>query len=147
MKIILMTDVPTLGRRGDLKEVATGYARNFLFPKKWAVPATPANLQNLDHLKRHRVREEEKARQSADATASQIAGLSLTVAARAAEEGRLYGSVSAQDIVDFLVRHQIAVEKRRVLLEEPIKALGEYQVPIRLHADVTATLTVIVSRG
>ncbi len=146
MKIILMTDVPTLGRRGELKDVATGYARNFLLPKKLALPATPANLQNVDHLKRQRLREEEKTLHHARATAERIAGLTLAVAARASEDGRLYGSVGAQDVVEFLGGSQIPVEKRRVLLEEPIKALGEYRVPVWLHADVTATLTVTVVR-
>ena len=146
MKIILMTDVPSLGHRGELKEVATGYARNFLLPKKLAVPATPGNLQNLEHLKRQRVREEAKARQEADATAARVAGLDLRVTARASEDGRLYGSVTAQDVVDFLERNGVTVEKRRILLEEPIKALGEYRVGVRLHAEVTAELPVTVAR-
>jgi len=146
MKIILMTDVPSLGHRGELKEVAPGYARNFLLPKKLAVPATPANLQNLEHLKRRRVREEVKARQEAEAMAARVAGLGLQVTARASEDGRLYGSVTAQDVADFLDRNGVAVEKRRVLLEEPIKALGQYRVAVRLHAEVTAELPVTVSR-
>ena len=146
MKIILMEDIPALGHRGEVREVATGYARNFLLPKKLALEATSANLRNLEHLKRQRVREEAKAREDAQAAADRIAGLTLTVATRASEDGRLYGSVSAQDIVGFLERHGIVVEKRRVLLEEPIKALGEYRVSVRLHADVTATLPVTVVR-
>jgi len=146
MKVILMTDVAKLGRRGELKDVATGYARNFLLPKRLALPATSGNLQNLDHLKRQREREEEKTLQHARATAEKIAGLTFTVAARASEDGRLYGSVSAQDVVEFLGRHAVPVERRRVLLEDPIKALGEYRVPVRLPADVTAELTVAVSR-
>jgi large subunit ribosomal protein L9 len=146
MKIILMTDVPSLGRRGEQKDVATGYARNFLLPKKLAVPATPANLQNLDHLKRQRDREESRALEAARATSTSLDGLTLRVAARASEDGRLYGSVTGQDVVDFLDKHGIAVERRRVLLEEPIKALGDYKVPIRLHADVTGALTVQVTR-
>lgn len=146
MKIILMEDVPTLGRRGDVREVATGYARNFLLPRKLAVPATAANLQNLDHLKRQRDRAESRAREEAQAAAARIAGLTLTVTARASEDGRLYGSVSAQDVADFLERHELPTERRRVLLEEPIKALGEFRVPIRLHAEVTAELTVSVAR-
>ena len=146
MKIILMEDVPALGRRGEVREVATGYARNYLLPKKLALPATPGNLQNLEHLKRQRDRAENKAREAAQAAADRIAALELAVATRASEDGRLFGSVSAQDIVEFLERHRVPVEKRRVLLEEPIKALGEYQVPIRLHHDVTATLRVTVTR-
>jgi large subunit ribosomal protein L9 len=146
MKIILMTDVPSLGHRGELKEVASGYARNFLLPKKLAVPATPGNLQNLEHLKRQRVREEAKARQEADAMAARVAGLDFRVTARASEDGRLYGSVTAQDVAEFLERNGVTVEKRRVLLAEPIKALGQYQVGVRLHAEVTAELPVTVAR-
>jgi large subunit ribosomal protein L9 len=147
MKIILMSDVPALGRRGELREVATGYARNFLLPRKLAVPATPANLRNVEQLKRQRVREDEKAVQNAQALAERVTGLTLAVAARASEDGRLFGSVTVQDVVDFLEQNQVPVEKRRVLLEEPIKALGEYQVSIRLHPEVTAPLKVQVSRG
>lgn len=146
MKIILMEDVPALGRRGELREVKTGYARNFLLPKRLAVEATPANLQNLEHLKRQRERAEDHARAVAQAAAARIAGLTLTVTTRASEDGRLYGSVSAQDVFEFLEQQKTPVEKRRVLLEEPIKALGEYQVPIRLHHDVTATLRIVVGR-
>jgi large subunit ribosomal protein L9 len=147
MKIILMDDVPSLGHRGDVRDVATGYARNFLLPRKLALPATPANLQNLEHLKRQRERVDHKAREAADVAARGIEALTLTVATRASDDGRLYGSVTSQDVVEFLDKHGIAVEKRRVVLDEPIKALGEYKVPIRLHHDVTATLTVTVSRG
>ncbi|HZS33581.1 MAG TPA: 50S ribosomal protein L9 [Methylomirabilota bacterium] len=146
MKVILMADVPALGRRGETREVANGYARNYLLPKKFAVPATPANLKNLEHLKRQRDREEQRAEEAARAAAARVEGLTLSVVARASEDGRLYGSVAAQDVVEFLERHQIPVEKRRVLLEEPIKALGEYKVPVRLHGDITASLTVSVTR-
>lgn len=146
MKVILMEDVPKLGRRGEVREVATGYARNFLLPKKLAVEATPGNIQNLEHLRRQRERLEARAREAAQAVAERVAALHFVVGTRASEDGRLYGSVSTQDIVEFLERQGIAVEKRRVLLEEPIKALGEYQVAIRLHGDVTATLRVTVTR-
>jgi large subunit ribosomal protein L9 len=146
MKIILMDDVPSLGRRGEVREVATGYARNYLLPRKLALPATPANLQNLEHLKRQRERVEHKAREEADVAARGIEALALAVTTRASDDGRLYGSVTSQDVVEFLDKHGIAVEKRRVGLDEPIKALGEYRVPIRLHHEVTATLTVTVSR-
>ena len=144
MKVILMTDVPALGQRGETRDVASGYARNFLLPRKLAVPATPANLKNVEHLKRQRTREEQRALETAKATAERIEGLTLAVTARASEDGRLYGSVSAQDVVEFLERHQVSVEKRRVAMEEPIKAVGDYKVPVRLHGDVTAALTVTV---
>ena len=144
MKVILMTDVPALGQRGETRDVANGYARNFLLPRKLAVPATPANLKNVEHLKRQRAREEERALETAKATAERIEGLTLAVTARASEDGRLYGSVSAQDVVEFLERHKISVEKRRVAMDEPIKAVGDYKVLVRLHGDVTAALTVTV---
>jgi large subunit ribosomal protein L9 len=144
MKVILMTDVPALGQRGETRDVANGYARNFLLPRKLAVPATPANLKNVEHLKRQRAREEERALETAKATAERIEGLTLAVTARASEDGRLYGSVSPQDVVEFLERHKITVEKRRVAMDEPIKAVGDYKVSVRLHGDVTAALTVTV---
>ena len=146
MKVILMTDVPALGHRGETRDVANGYARNFLLPRKLAVLATPANLKNVEHLKRQRAREEHRALEEAKAAAARIEALTLAVTARASEDGRLYGSVSAQDVVDFLERHQLPLEKRRVLLDEPIKAVGDYKVPVRLHGDVTAALTVSVTR-
>jgi len=145
MKVILMTDVPALGHRGETRDVANGYARNFLLPRKLAVPATPANLKNVEHLKRQRAKEEHRALESARATAARIDALTLVVRARASEDGRLYGSVSAQDVVEFLERNQVPVEKRRVQLEEAIKTTGDFKVPIRLHGDVTATLTVSVA--
>ena len=144
MKVILMTDVPALGQRGETRDVANGYARNFLLPRKLAVPATPANLKNVEHLKRQRAREEERALETAKATAERIEDLTLAVTARASEDGRLYGSVSPQDVVEFLERHKISVEKRRVAMDEPIKAVGDYKVSVRLHGDVTAALTVTV---
>jgi large subunit ribosomal protein L9 len=146
MKVILMTDVPALGHRGETRDVANGYARNFLLPRKLAVPATPANLKNVEHLKRQRAREEHQALETAKVTAGRIEALTLAVTARASEDGRLYGSVAAQDVVEFLEKHRVSLEKRRVLLDEPIKALGEYKVPVRLHGDVTAALTVSVTR-
>jgi large subunit ribosomal protein L9 len=146
MKVILMTDVPALGHRGETRDVANGYARNFLLPRKLAVPATPANLKNVEHLKRQREKEDHRALEAAKAAAARIDALTLSVTARASEDGQLYGSVSQQDVVEFLERHQLPVEKRRVLLDAPIKALGEYKVPVRLHGDVTAALTVSVTR-
>jgi large subunit ribosomal protein L9 len=146
MKVILMTDVPALGHRGETRDVANGYARNFLLPRKLAVPATPANLKNVEHLKRQRAREDHRALETARAAAARIEGLTLSVTARASDDGRLYGSVSAQDVVEFLDRHEVPVEKRRVQLDEPIKAVGEYKVPVRLHGEVTASLTVSVTR-
>jgi large subunit ribosomal protein L9 len=147
MRVILMEDVPMLGQRGEVREVKDGYARNFLLPRKLALPATATNLQNLAQLKRQRERAQDRAREAARAAAARIGALALRVVTRASEDGRLYGSVSVQDVVAFLEQHEIAVERRRVLLEEPIKALGEYRVAIRLPGDVTAELPVSVVRA
>jgi ribosomal protein L9 len=113
MKVILMTDVPALGHRGETRDVANGYARNFLLPRKLAVLATPANLKNVEHLKRHRAKEEHRALEAAKATAARIEALTVAQTARASEDGHLYGSVSAQDVVEYLERNQVPVEKRR----------------------------------
>ena len=145
MKVILMTDVPALGQRGETRDVANGYARNFLLPRKLAVEATAANLKNVEHLKRQRAKEDDRALEAAKALAARIEGLTLSVTARASEDGRLYGSVSSQDVLEFLEKNQVTVEKRRIQLDDPIKAVGDYQVPVRLLGDVTASLTVSVA--
>jgi large subunit ribosomal protein L9 len=145
MKVILMTDVPALGHRGETRDVANGYARNFLLPRKLAVEATAANLKNVEHLKRQRAKEDHRALEAAKATAARIEALTLSVTARASEDGRLYGSVSSQDVLEVLEKNQVPVEKRRIQLDDPIKAVGDYQVPIRLLGDVTASLTVSVA--
>ena len=107
--------------------------------------ATPANLKNVEHLKRQRTKEDHRALEAAKAAAARIEVLTLSVTARASEDGRLYGSVSAQDVLEFLEKNQVPVEKRRIQLDDPIKAVGDYQVPIRLLGDVTASLTVSVA--
>jgi large subunit ribosomal protein L9 len=145
MKVILMTDVPALGHRGETRDVANGYARNFLLPRKLAVEATAANLKNVEHLKRQRAKEDHRALEAAKALAARIEGLTLSVTARASDDGRLYGSVSSQDVLEFLEKNQVTVEKRRIQLDDPIKAVGDYQVPVRLLGDVTASLTVSVA--
>lgn len=145
MKVILLDDVPKLGRRGEVREVAEGFARNYLLPQKLALQATPANLKNLEQIKKRQEAQAATARAQAEAWARTIGTLAFTVSRQASEEGRLYGSVGVQDLVAFLAQHGVAIEKRRVELQEPIKSLGEYAVPIRLHPDVTAQLKVVVS--
>ena len=146
MKIILLEDVPTLGRRGEVRDVADGYARNYLVPHKLALNATTANLKNLEGIK---ARQESQAAQSvaqSQAQAQVIAGLHLAVSRQASDEDRLFGSVGRNDIAAFLTQHGVEVERRRIELDEPIKTLGEFSVPIRLHPDVTAQLKVTVTR-
>ena len=146
MKVILLDDVPKLGRRGEVRDVSDGYARNYLLPQKLALLATPVNLKDLEQIKKRREAQTATAQVEAEARARTIETLTLSLTRQASEEGRLYGSVGVQDMVAFLAQHGIVIEKRRVGLEEPIKTVGEYTVPIRLHPEVTAQLRVVVSR-
>ncbi len=146
MKIILLEDVPTLGRRGEVRDVADGYARNYLLPHKLALNATTANLKNLEGIKARQESQAAKSVAQSQAQAQAIAGLHLAVSRQASDEDRLFGSVGRNDIAAFLTQHGVEVERRRIELDEPIKTLGEFSVPIRLHPDVTAQLKVTVTR-
>jgi large subunit ribosomal protein L9 len=147
MKVILLDDVNKVGRRGEVKDVSDGYARNFLIPKKLALSATTGNLKNLGHIKQQAEDKAGRIRSDAESVRDRIQALTYEERRQASEEGKLFGSVTAQDIVEFLEQQRLPVERRRVLLEEPIKALGETPVSIRLHPEVTAQLTVRVVRA
>jgi large subunit ribosomal protein L9 len=147
MKIILLDDVTALGRRGEVRDVADGYARNYLLPQKLALQATAANLKNLDSIKARQESRAAKLRSEAETQAQAIEALQLSETRQASDEGRLFGSVGRGDIAAFLAQNGIEVERRRIGLDEPIKALGETNVPIRLHPEVTAHLKVSVTRG
>jgi large subunit ribosomal protein L9 len=146
MKIILMDDVPSLGRRGDVREVSDGYARNYLLPQKLALHATAANLKNLEAIKARQDAAAAKLTVQAQEQARAIEALHFTQARQASDEGRLFGSVGKADLAAFLSQHGIEIERRRIALDEPIKTLGEFSVPVRLHADVTAQFKVSVTR-
>ena len=146
MKIILMDDIPTLGRRGEVRDVSDGYARNFLLPQKLALHATQANMKNLAQIKASQDAQAAKLRSDAESQAQAIGALHFAQRRQASDEGRLFGSVGRADLAAFLAQHGIELERRRIGLDEPIKSLGEFSVPVRLHADVTAQLKVSVSR-
>jgi len=146
VKIILLEDVSKVGRRGEVRDVSDGYARNFLIPKKLALGATAGNLKNLEHIKNQANAKADRAKADAEGIRAQIEALVYEERRQASEEGKLFGSVTSQDLVDFLDKHGVKVERRRVQLDEPIKTLGESSVPVRLHADVTAQLRVSVVR-
>ena len=146
MKIILLDDVQKLGRRGEVRDVSDGYARNFLIPKKLALSATAGNLKNLDHIKKQANAKADRIKGDAEALRDRIDALTYEERRQASEEGKLFGSVTSQDIAAFLEQHKVAVDRKRVQLDEPIKALGETMVPIRLHPEVTAHLKVSVVR-
>ncbi len=146
MKVILLDDVSKVGRRGEVRDVSDGYARNFLIPKKLALSATAGNLKNLDHIKRQQEAKAGRIKGDAEGLRGRIEALTYEERRQASEEGKLFGSVTAQDIVDFLATQGLKIERRRVHLDEPIKALGEATVAIRVHPEVTAQLRVSIVR-
>jgi len=146
MKIILLDDVPKLGRRGEVRDVSDGYARNYLLPHKLALNATPGNLRNIETIKAAQEGRAVRMRSEAETQAQRIEGLTYAQSRQASDEGRLFGSVGKADIAAFLAQNGLTVERRRIVLDEPIKTLGEFTVPVRLHGDVTAALKVSVAR-
>jgi len=146
MKVILLDDVSKVGRRGDVRDVSDGYARNFLLPKKLALTATAGNLKNLDHIKTQQQAKADRVKGDAETVRARIEALTYEERRQASEEGKLFGSVTAQDIADFLQKHGVKIERRRIQLDEPIKALGETPVTVRLHPEVTAELKVNIVR-
>ncbi len=146
MKIILLDDVAKVGRRGEVRDVSDGYARNYLIPKKLALTATAGNLKNLAQIKTQQDTKAQRIKGDAQALGARIEGLVFEVTRQASEEGKLFGSVTAQDLVDFLASRGVEIERRRIQLDEPIKALGESAVGIRVHSEVTAQLRVNIAR-
>jgi len=146
MKVILLDDVVKVGRRGEVRDVSDGFARNFLIPKKLALTATAGNLKGLVHIQKQQEAKADRIKADAEALRGRIEALVYEERRQASEEGKLFGSVTAQDVVDFLQRHTVKLERRRVHLDEPIKALGESVVTIRLHPEITAQLRVNVVR-
>jgi large subunit ribosomal protein L9 len=144
MDVILRQAVENLGHPGDLVKVSQGYARNFLLPRGIAVEATEGNKRRIAQEKARLEAAEAQRRQTASDYASTLEQVSLTFAARVGEEGKLFGSVTAADIAMQLEAQGIQIEKRQIELHEPIKALGVYRIPIKLHADVKPEIKVWV---
>jgi large subunit ribosomal protein L9 len=145
MKIILQKEVDKLGTPGDVVTVADGYARNFLMPRGLAIPASKGAVRHAESLKRAHREKEAKSRTEAEALAERFAQAKVTVTQRAGEEGKLFGSITAQDLAEEIER-QVGepVDRRAIHLDEPIRSIGSHEVQIRLHPDVTATVTVEV---
>ena len=146
MKVILLDDVTKVGRRGEVRDVSDGYARNFLIPKKLALSATAGNLKNLEQIKRQQDAKADRIKADAEALRAKIEALVYEERRQASEEGKLFGSVTSQDVADFLGTRGVPMDRKRITLDEPIKALGEHLVSMRLHQDVTAQLRVNVVR-
>ena len=144
MQVILKQDVEKLGKTGDIVKVSPGYGRNYLVPRKFAVEATPGNIKAVEIEKLAHAKRDQRDKDAASLLGQELVKLTVTVKRKTGEEGALYGSVTAQDIAEFLAGRQIEIDKRKIQLEDPIKAIGEYQVPIRLHREVTVSIKVIV---
>ena len=144
MKVILKDDVKNLGRMGDTVNVKTGYARNFLLPRSLAIEASERNQREVESLKKQLALRAIKQKEDALAAAERINALVLTFKAKAGEEGKLFGSVTAMDLEEAAKAQGVAVDRKKIALEEPIKRLGEYSVQVKLFQDVAATMKVVV---
>jgi len=146
MKIILQENLEKLGTRGEIVEVAEGYARNYLLPRKIALPATAGNLKQLERIRGRLAKIEAAEHATATQAASSVTGTTLTFERKAGQTDQLFGSVTAADIAEALAAQGIEVDKRKVALAEPIKVLGEYEVAIKFHHNVAAKIKVVVAR-
>lgn len=144
MNVILKEDVKNLGKMGDVVTVKEGYARNFLFPKNIAVEANEKNVKALDHTKRQILDRAKKIKTDAETMAAKFAGKTITIAAKAGEEEKLFGSVTTADIAEALKKDGNEVDKKKIHLEEPIRRLGTYTVSVKVHPEVSADVTVQV---
>ena len=147
MKVILQKDVPNLGDAGDIREVADGYARNYLIPKKMVIVSSEAGRRIIEHQKKIIKLKKEKRKKASEQVASQITGKELHIAVRVGEEDKLFGSVTPIDIAKKLHEEGFEVDKRKILLESPIKELGEYDIAIRLDDGITSNIKVFVEKA
>ena len=144
MDVILREDVEKLGTRGQLVKVAPGYARNFLLPNKMAVAATESNKKIVEQERQAHLRREAKVEGEANDLGKMLGAVSITIHQKAGENDQLFGSVTSKDIAEALEAQGYTIERRKIALDEPIKTLGEFKVPIRLHREVTSEITVNV---
>src|SRR5436305_14701454 len=145
MKVVLRSDVPNVGRKGDSLEVADGHARNFLLPRGMAIKATPGVEEQAASMRRSRDLKDARDREAAEVVARTLVPTVIRIPARAGTEGRLFGSVTAADVVDAVAKQtRVDLDRRRLHLDEPIRSLGTHEVPVKLHSDVEFRITVEV---
>ena len=145
MQIILREDIPNLGRPGDVVKVRDGYARNFLLPRNLAIEANPKSIRAFEHQKRLALMRREAKKNEALKIKERLEALRISVTARAGEEGKLFGSVTNIDIERALREQNFEIERRKIMLAEPIKQLGEYNVPVKVDPEVEAVLKITVA--
>ena len=146
MEVILKEDVPKLGSRGDVVKVAEGFGRNYLLPRKLAIEASAGNKKVIEQMKAAAVRRSAKEKAQAEELAKQFDGLSVSFARKSGEQDQLFGSVTSGDIAEALTKKSFDVDRRKIQLHEPLKTLGEFTVPIKLHRDVTTHLKVVIEK-
>jgi len=146
MEVILKEDVAKLGSRGDVVKVAEGYGRNFLLPRRLAIEATPANKAVIDQMKAASVRRLAREKGDAEALAKQLAGVEITFTRRSGEHDQLFGSVTSADVARELEHRGFNIDRRKIQMDEPLKAIGEFQVPIKLHRDVVIPVKVHIRK-
>jgi large subunit ribosomal protein L9 len=148
MEVILREHVDNLGKRGEIVKVADGFARNYLLPRKLALPATDGNRKHVERERKIMETREAEEKSGAEAIAARLAAVEISIARRVGDTEQLYGSVTSADIVDFLKGKGFDVDRRKLILPEPIKAIGDYDVPLKLHREVTVPLKVkVVKEG
>jgi large subunit ribosomal protein L9 len=144
LKVILTKDIPTLGKSGELKQVADGYATNYLIPQALAVPAAGGAYRAWQHDIASREEKRKREREDADIAATRIASTTLTMGVKVGEGGKLYGSITSKDIADALARRGIEIDRHKIDLEEPLKSLGTYKVAIKVFSGMTPEVTIVV---
>jgi large subunit ribosomal protein L9 len=144
MKVILLKDVKGQGKKGDIKEVSEGYAQNYLFAQGLAQPATQGSVKVLDNQKKAEQRRKDQEKADAQALGAKLAEMTVTIKAKAGEGGRLFGAITSKQIAEALEKQTIAIDKRKIVLEDPIRTLGVTKVPVKLHSEVTTSLNVHV---
>lgn len=146
MEVILREDVEKLGSRGQVVKVADGFARNFLLPRRLAVPATEANRKIVEQERQAALRREAKEKSAAEDLAKMLSSVTLTTTQKAGEADQLFGSVTAKDIAEMLEKQGYSIDRKKIILEHPIKTLGEHKVTLKLHREVSIEIPVIVNK-
>ena len=146
MEVILKEDVAKLGARGDVVKVAEGYGRNFLLPRRLAIEASAGNKKVIEQMRAAAVRRSAKEKAQAEELSKQFDGLSVSFQRRSGEHDQLFGSVTSGDLADALEKKGFSIDRRKIQLHEPLKTIGEFAVPVKLHKDVTAHLKVVIEK-
>ena len=144
MDVILREDIVNVGSRGEVVNVAAGYARNFLLPKRMAVAATESNKKIVEQERQSHLRKEAKQKNEAEDLGKMLTGVAVTISQKAGENDQLFGSVTSKDVADALEQKGYTIDRRKIQLDEPLKTLGDFDVPIKLHRDVAAPIKVTI---